>query len=708
MISQFTQQLVDNRHRGLVVIAGQWSWCLQQLPEINQAQTTLWLGESPESNTTQLQPAQTLQWLGQECDQLIINGFSGLDLNAFGAISGTLKAGGICYLLCPDLTVWPQQPDPQNARFCVYPHHPEKMSNRLVRHLINTIKNDNHAFLIEQQNPATKPITLHSQTLTQYTDASCKTEQQQMAVEKIKKVATGHRRRPLVLTADRGRGKSSALGIALSELLIEGKQKIIISAPQVCSVKAVFSRAVEQLTVIKQTATELATKQGTVSFMPPDELIRQKPSADLVMIDEAAAIPAPMLTELLKHYSRIVFTSTIHGYEGTGRGFEIRFKQTLNQLTPNWQAYSMSQPIRWAEQDPLEQFINQVLMLNAQAATVTKEQLGEGELVFTLLDRDKLLKDTKTLSQIIGLLTLSHYKTTPNDFRHLLDGSNIELYTQTLNGDVVGTTLIALEGNLSDEMCQQIYQGDRRPKGHLLPQTLSCHAGFEEAPKYSYARVIRIAIHPDLHDKGLGSQLLQQLQASLAEKKIDFIGSSFGATERLLRFWQQNEFTVVRLGITKEATSNEYSAVVLKPLHRPVKPLLNKMQHKFDNDFPYQLTEFYPLLSTPIVIQLLQQQSIENLQPLCTQERSDLASYIHHNREYEFVTQALFKQALRCIAHKKINLLNAQQQQLLVGKVLRRQPWSCLCEPLGFVGKKSAVKALKGVFERLEVFATSF
>lgn len=687
---QYKQQLSTNRHRGLVVISGDLNWCLSQV-SANETQLTLWLGDNSLPNTTELKGKQAQQWLGQECEQLVINchyalNTNGLDLNAIGALSGTLKAGGICYLLCPAFSDWPRL-----------------LPNRLTIHLIDTIQAHNNLIQLEQgSDTKLAPTNIKPQTKPQNTfnHSIYKTEQQQTAVEKIKRVALGHRRRPLVLTADRGRGKSSALGIALAELLIEGKQKIIISAPRVASVHAVFARAVALLDVIKQSATQLITEQGTVQFMPPDELIRLNPSADLVMIDEAAAIPAPMLTQMVNQHSRIVFTSTIAGYEGTGRGFEIRFKQTLNQLTPNWQAYSMDQPIRWADNDPLERFINQALMLNAQAAHLapTNSQISKSELKFTFWDRDKLLDDNQSLSQIIGLLTLSHYKTSPNDFKHLLDGLDAELYTLSNVNGIVATALVAIEGHLPDDLSQQIWQGERRPKGHLLPQTLSCHAGFVDAPKYSYARVVRIAVHPDIHCKGIGSQLLDQLTAHIKKQGIDFVGSSFGATSRLLHFWHNNGFAAVRLGLTIEATSNEYSAVVLKTLSSTAKHLQWTIQRKFDHELPQQLIEFYWLLPAALVIRLLQQQKIENLQELTTQECADVDCYVNHKREYEFASVALYKLTLLMVAKGQAALLSELQQQLLVAKILRKQSWPVICDELRFTGKKAAIVALKQVF----------
>jgi tRNA(Met) cytidine acetyltransferase len=324
----FNQRLSDNHHRTLVVISGPLDWGLAQLSQFfTPTHTTLWLGDHAIDGSTAVKAKQAQQWLGQQCQQLVINGHHDIDFNALGALAGTVTAGNCAYLLCPALQGWTQHSGGQ----------------RLVQHLINTIAKNSQLVLVQPQQPIQWP-TLDLQPLSNFDHPSCKTEEQQHAVAKILKVVSGHRRRPLVLTADRGRGKSSALGLAVVELIQAGKQKLLISAPQKSSTAAVFERVAEQL----------GAAQDQLQFIAIDELLRSKPKADLVMIDEAAAIPAPLLTQLLKHYSRLVFTTTIAGYEGTGRSFEIRFKHSLETLCPGWQQYHIQQPIRFANNDPLE------------------------------------------------------------------------------------------------------------------------------------------------------------------------------------------------------------------------------------------------------------------------------------------------------------------------------------------------------------------
>ena len=67
-------------------------------------------------------------------------------------------------------------------------------------------------------------------------------QDQNDVIEQIKKVASGHRKRPLVLTADRGRGKTAALGIILAQLVQETPRNILVTAPQKARLRRYFAR----------------------------------------------------------------------------------------------------------------------------------------------------------------------------------------------------------------------------------------------------------------------------------------------------------------------------------------------------------------------------------------------------------------------------------------------------------------------------------
>lgn len=56
--------------------------------------------------------------------------------------------------------------------------------------------------------------------------------------------------------------------------------------------------------------------------------------AELVVVDEAAAIPITLVKKLLGPYM-VILSSTIHGYEGTGRSLSLKLIQNLRGKGPN-------------------------------------------------------------------------------------------------------------------------------------------------------------------------------------------------------------------------------------------------------------------------------------------------------------------------------------------------------------------------------------
>lgn len=68
-------------------------------------------------------------------------------------------------------------------------------------------------------------------------------------------------------------------------------------------------------------------------FIAPDALLASDEQADWLVVDEAAAIPAPLLYQLVSRFPRTLLTTTVQGYEGTGRGF-AEILRSLSAFTP--------------------------------------------------------------------------------------------------------------------------------------------------------------------------------------------------------------------------------------------------------------------------------------------------------------------------------------------------------------------------------------
>ena len=137
-----------------------------------------------------------------------------------------------------------------------------------------------------------------------------------------------------------------------------------------------------------------------------------------------------------------------------------------------------------------------------------------------------LATDETVLRQIMGLLILAHYQTTPSDLRLLLDNPDLAILLMEQEDAVVGICLLTREGELPEALAGDIWRGVRRPRGHILPQTLLAHCGYADAGHWRYARLIRIAIHPGRQRQKLGTRMLDEVRRWCHEQHIDFFGAA--------------------------------------------------------------------------------------------------------------------------------------------------------------------------------------
>lgn len=715
-IQRLYHRAKHNFQRRLVVLSGSQAWCCEQAISaldiccVNGKSHTysLWIGDAPHlpsyADTITCVPASKAgQWLGREAHCLIINGWSGFDADAFGALSGTLQAGGLLLLLTPPLAQWSQLFDPEHKRVVVYPETPETVSGRYLKRLTHIIGQSTLLSRFEEHGntfiqPETDTGGLHVNTQHAM---GCKTSDQLTAVRAIQKVAQGHRRRPLVLTADRGRGKSAALGIAAASLMTEINCRIIVTAPSLSALDAVFKHAELHLENPNVHRGIITWQQSSLVFKAPDELAGKQEPCALLLVDEAAAIPASLLQKLLTTYSRIVFSSTIHGYEGTGQGFAVRFRKNLDEQAPQWRSLHCTTPIRWSDNDPVEHFTFQALMLDAEPVCANVvNRLDRQHWVYEKLNRDQLLDDDTLLNELFGLLVLAHYKTRPFDVRQLLDGSNIEVYAVRARGHVLATALVALEGNIDKGLQESIWRGERRVRGHLLPQSLSNHVGICESIGLTGARIIRIAVHPAAQRQGIGTALMDSIRQDLSNQEVDYLGSLFGATPELLTFWRHVGLKPVRVGLTREASSGTHSALLISAINAKGEKLVCKARQRFSSQFIHLLADGLRHLDADIVIPCLAELMTTNDRP-SEAEISELAAYAQGQRLYES-TIASIKRFVLCALSSGNNRLNATHQKLLVAKVLQGRSWSESANDSGLSGKKEADRQLRSALAALE------
>jgi len=697
IIDTLWDQARARRQRRLVWLSGDAGAAIAQVARVLAGHPALdvhWHGEGALPGANASRGREAFRQLGGECDMLVFNAWSGFDPDALGALSGTLRGGGLLFLLTPAAADWPAWTDPEHSRMAVAPFSAADVSGRYLKRLVRQLEADPYSLWIEAGCVRRHPQLPDAVSPPQDLDlAPCRTRDQQHAVEAVMHVASGHRRRPVVLRSDRGRGKSAAFGIAAARLIEDRQLRIVVTAPRRQAVDAVMERAFALLP---------PSLHARLRYLPPDALVHEPCEADLVMVDEAAAISAPLLEQLLKRYPRIAFSTTVHGYEGTGRGFALRFNEVLDRYTNSWKTVVLETPVRWARDDLLEPLVFRLLMLDAGAAPdEAVAGASPDSASIERVDRDQLVADESALRELFGLLVLAHYKTRPFDLRQLLDGPNISVYLLRVEGYVAAAALVAQEGGFDVEAAQAITAGVRRPHGHLLPETLAVHLGLEDAPLQRAVRVMRIAVHPAAQGRGLGSRLLEHIGVQAASEGVDYLGSSFGANEALLHFWRRAGWRPVRFSERRGTASGFHSAVVVKPLSRRGTVLAAHARQRFLRHFPHQLADSLRELDAALVMALMRDVQ-DSAQGLTADDLADIHRVAHQRRFPESAIGALWNWLCnRLTSPQSLEPLSPEDAGLLIGRILQKHDWTHCARRAGLAGHDQALARMRALLRQL-------
>lgn len=689
--------------RNIVVLAGNMHW-QQDLLEESTKHLLQFIGDTEalplgiffnDSNTRDLPYLENAgleyadsknytHFLGTEQHVIIFSAMESFDINAFSALSGCLVRGGILLLLMPEQT------SDKNHFFDRYFGQRFWQILREEQAYIFTQSNSQSSTFYPLMNDssllASLALTEHQKQV--FFDYGCITQEQEHAVKAMLTVLRGHRDRPLVLTADRGRGKSSALAIATCEILTTAKRavNIVITASSRHSLNIYFDYVKKKLPRVKIIGNTVNYNDSSIEFFPLDYLLKHKPNASVLMIDEAASIPLYLLEGILAHYHRLIFASTVHGYEGAGRGFAIKFKSIIDSYFPQWRALHIEQPIRWAKDDPLERFVNKACLLNASLLQIeSQKQLGgKAELCVIEVSKQNLVDSEECLQQVFSILVTAHYQTSPNDLILLLDNEAISLVALMKGSVVIGVAMLISEGSVDDALVALINNNKRRLRDQFLPQSLLTHCGFEDSFRYKYQRIMRIAIHPTLQSNGYGHYFLDNIVKLSKKKGFDFIGSSFAGSDTLLKFWLNSAFAIARVGFKKDKASGEHSCLIIRALHTHVTPIAQQITDDFYQQFDYWLTDEFKALPARFVWQILNAASTSIDSQLSTYHRDNVLAYITGKRQYSPVVYSLHAWLLdHCRGDYDEGVLP------LISRIFQKQSDADICQYYGLVGKKS-------------------
>jgi len=521
----------------------------------------------------------------------------------------------------------------------------------------------------------------------------------------------------VALTAGRGRGKSAAIGLCLAGALSFGYSTIIVTAPEPENVVAVFDFVIRGLNALRYqehldyTIVYHAEKSGreqikcivavevhkghrqSIRYVKPDEPDKFA-SAELVAIDEAAAIPLPTVKALMGDYLTFL-SSTINGYEGTGRALSLKLikelrdtkgrvgvtesanvaasavagprqkkgeakvheerwaaaaaaatkASTTNNASGTLHEIELATPIRYASGDPVEAWLNELLCLDCGSTTRMKLVGGApapSDCELYHVHRDALFSfhqlSEAFLQKMMGLYTSAHYKNSPNDLQMLSDAPAHSVFVllspsaeEDSNSlpDILAVVQVALEGKISRKAVEAQLARGHRSAGDLIPWTISQQFGDSNFAQLSGARIVRVAVHPSVQGMGYGSRAVEllyrfyngeivslssgggdsdeeedsasdagsdQSESDAEEKKstkgilgekllprkqlpplllplaeveaprLDWLGTSFGLTFKLHRFWKRSGMRLLYTRQTKNELTGEHSAIMVRAL----------------------------------------------------------------------------------------------------------------------------------------------
>lgn len=494
------------------------------------------------------------RYLGTEYGLVYLDMRDGLHADALAAIAGTIRAGGIL-LLHVDLVA----PGNTMRRLFAYAE---------IYPCVSRIRTKSELIALVDSYQPTKKNTVFELTTEQ---AHAFSTLNALHAQVISPESSSHTRCVGYLEAPRGRGKSTLLGYWVGQ----NGLRATFCAP-----------SKDQAHHLLQYAND-----HDYRFIPPDQLHTWTPREhEWLIIDEAASVPAHILRGLLHRAPRLILASTSEGYESAGRHFSLRLKHQLNDHYEHVERLSLSKPIRWDSHDPLESLINATFCLHATQANSNTTTLRPVESTKQLCIRFAKPTDLSLneFSHVFSLLMAAHYQSSPNDVRMLLEDKQQQLILGYINDELICACWLNFELPLSASLSEAVSQGRRRVPGHLLGQSIGYHLQEHLLMQKSYARIVRIVVEPEQQRKGLGSEFLKRIIEYFKTSGYFALGTSFGASHELMRFWRQHGFELIRFGHKADAASGYVSALMLAPLTQSAVVEIKRLHHRYMLLLPFQ------------------------------------------------------------------------------------------------------------------------
>jgi tRNA(Met) cytidine acetyltransferase len=669
-------QLSHNRQRQLVALQGSMDWCDSQFNALVQLNLPLMvisnrlpdsISPSPISDIRPIPFSKADACLGREASIVIVDLFTGFNADVLCIAAGLVRAGGVLVVLSATTRDWSHHTD----RYASWQDQSQSLHPRFAEYFFASLQADDAIGLLltDESAPAPKadlPVlqpTVFEQGMTR---------QQADCLRRIEQWFEADRRGMVLIRAQRGRGKSSCLGMLVKRL--QAHYRILVCADS------------------RNSAAALLHWVPQAEFIAPDRLLLENPAVDLLVIDEAAMIPLSLLRQIQGLYPRLIMATTTGGYEGTGQGFMLRFVAALE--AEKLLQLELEDPVRWCRGDRLEMWLDQVLMQSVTTESEGDSSIDPSAWQLQLVEDPGALDFRADLQQVYRLLNAAHYRTRPSDLRMLMENPDLLLIVARFEERVVGAVLLNREGGLDADLCEQIFLGKRRPKGHLLAQMLTAQAGISHFAGYRGLRVLRIAVSESYRRHGLGTDLLQRALEYARANQLDYLGASFALDAQTTCFWQQAGFSLVHISYGQGKSSGNHSLAILRSLRPAVDTDLLQFTRRIEQSVPTWMTQFLQNLEAAQVVALLQFAGFGA--SLSKLEQREIEAFAFGNKGFELCFVSLQKFVMQRVAET-----SGVVDNLLVEKAIQNRPWERLPRQNSSEGRKQLQNRLRRLVEAM-------
>lgn len=627
---------------------------------------------------------------------VILQDFDGLSLHSLSLVINTVKGGGIILFLFHDLN---SINDLVNLSLNV--EHKVSRFNKRFASLLQSCSNSlilndtldilSSGFKFSESEEFDRSITrekieelrrkFEKDTVISTLLGICHTaEQAELLLKFLEVLKSRSFHAMLSVSSAVGRGKSAVLGLAIAGSLAFNYSNIFISSVLYKNVDTVFKFLLKGLDALnykedddfdliqsvnpkfKNSLTGINIFRDhpqSVRFILPEDIVQRLDQAELVVFDEAAAIPVHILKNIFGPYIVLMASST----SGPGASSPYMYTNMMNIIQPSTlltsqgeqlQKFYLNEPIHYASEDGIESWLNQALCVEP----VISSHISCGYPVpeqcrLFCVNRNTLFGGSKQaedfLQSLMSILTSSYKSISPDYLVNFADSPNYNIFCllppvnssiQPLSG-IITAILVHLEHEIPDNIthcgtnidepisnCFNDWKIKNKTTARFLPVqgihilNIVTHQNYRKMGYGFHALQLLQVFYEGkcisldenleasskvtetcLKNNSMDSPILQQL-TEIQPDSVEYILVSCDLSSESLRFWRKNAFVPVYIS-EKMNSENEHTLFMIKPIEEIFKQKTEKYFFNFQSHYLCHLGAEFQNFKASLAISLM-------------------------------------------------------------------------------------------------------